>query len=578
MTMKRLFLALGLIAALAFPAPAAERKPLVIGATGQQQQIQATDTLKVSAATTANASINIPPGVAPSAPNNGDCWTTSAGLFCQIAGVTVGPMGSGGGSPGGSSGQIQYNNSGAFGGFTASGDATVNTSTGVVTVAQAAKWTTARTLAITGDLAYTSPSLDGSGNVTAAGTLATVNSNVGSFTNANITVNAKGLITAASTGSGGSGTVTNTGTLTANRLILGNAGVDVTPLGSLGTTTTVLHGNASGAPSFGAVSLSADVTGTLPVANGGTGQTSFTDGQLLIGNSSGNTLTKSTLTAGAGINVANSGGGITVSALGPSISGATPYIYTNAPFANVSALLHFEGTNGSTTITDQIAGNTWTAAGTAAISTAQSVFGSASLLVPGSGTSGISMPTNSKFDVALGDWTIEFRLRYNGTPQGAARVFQTRNGDVNAGIGVTFSAAGVLQLDMSAGGAGHDMLTSTTVMAISQSGWNAVIIQRRGNMVEAYLNGEQTFRAPISGSVFYSSGDSIVIGGNVSSTSRSMNAYMDEFRFTKGVALISQTALTYPSTAFPDSFLVPPAWVRHLLPANDNRVEERAAA
>lgn len=55
---------------------------------------------------------------------------------------------------------------------------------------------TGRTISITGDLAYTSPSFDGSGNVTATGTLATVNSNVGTYTK--VTINAKGLATAGS--------------------------------------------------------------------------------------------------------------------------------------------------------------------------------------------------------------------------------------------------------------------------------------------------------------------------------------------------------------------------------------------
>jgi hypothetical protein len=64
------------------------------------------------------------------------------------------------------------------------------------TTGSAATLTTGRTIAITGDLTYTSPSFDGSANVTAAGTLATVNSNVGTYTK--ITINGKGLATAGS--------------------------------------------------------------------------------------------------------------------------------------------------------------------------------------------------------------------------------------------------------------------------------------------------------------------------------------------------------------------------------------------
>lgn len=41
------------------------------------------------ASVTGGAPFNIPQGVAPTSPANGDCWTTSTGVFCQIAGSTL---------------------------------------------------------------------------------------------------------------------------------------------------------------------------------------------------------------------------------------------------------------------------------------------------------------------------------------------------------------------------------------------------------------------------------------------------------------------------------------------------------
>jgi len=54
----------------------------------------------------------------------------------------------------------------------------------------------------------------------------------------------------------------------------------------------------------------------LPVASGGTGQTTYTDGQLLIGNTTGSTLTKTTLTAGSGIVITNGSGSISIASSG----------------------------------------------------------------------------------------------------------------------------------------------------------------------------------------------------------------------------------------------------------------------
>lgn len=88
------------------------------------------------------------------------------------------------------------------------------------------------------------------------------------------------------------------------------------------------------------VALATDVSGTLPVSNGGTGQTTYTDGQLLIGNTSGNTLTKATLTQGTGITVTNGAGSITITNAGvTSIAGTTNQVTASASTGSVTLSL-----------------------------------------------------------------------------------------------------------------------------------------------------------------------------------------------------------------------------------------------
>lgn len=59
--------------------------------------ITSTKPLILPASTTSIASLRAPHGSAPSSPVDGDVWTTSAGLFVRVNGVTVGPLGGGGG-------------------------------------------------------------------------------------------------------------------------------------------------------------------------------------------------------------------------------------------------------------------------------------------------------------------------------------------------------------------------------------------------------------------------------------------------------------------------------------------------
>lgn len=88
----------------------------------------------------------------------------------------------------------------------------------------------------------------------------------------------KGSVGTVSVAGGGTGDTT----LTAHGVLLGN-GTSAVNATAVGASNTVLHGNTSADPTYSAVSLTADVTGTLPVGSGGTGDTTLTSHGVLLG-------------------------------------------------------------------------------------------------------------------------------------------------------------------------------------------------------------------------------------------------------------------------------------------------------
>lgn len=115
---------------------------------------------------------------------------------------------------------------------------------------------------------------------------------------------------------------TNQNTYTTGDILYASATNTLSKLADAATGNALISGGIATAPSWGKIGLTTHISGTLPVLNGGTNQTSYTDGQLLIGNSSGNTLTKATLTAGGNVTITNGNGSITIDASGSGIAKA----------------------------------------------------------------------------------------------------------------------------------------------------------------------------------------------------------------------------------------------------------------
>lgn len=214
-------------------------------------------------------------------------------------------------------------------------------------------------------------------------------------------------------------------------------------------------------------------------------------------------------------------------------------------FANVSALLHMDGADGSTTFTDQT-GKVWTRVGTPDIDTAFFKYGTASGDFSATGNY-IHTPADTSLNLGTGEFTLELWLRPGGLTGGSYRALLADFLYPTAG-GWTLYRNGVA-IEFWKGGA--KVAEKTT--GISESVWNFVTVVRRndaGTMkTRVYING--VGGTEVTDSTNYSN-NRLQIAHVLSGSHFYGFGHFDEVRVTKGVARYTAD-FTPPAAAFPDS-------------------------
>jgi hypothetical protein len=249
------------------------------------------------------------------------------------------------GTPAGNDGEVQYNDGGAFGAdsaFTTNKSGTVTMTSLVVGNNASAIDSGAGNASIFASLGANTLTVGGvntttvfPGSLTVEGTTTFIDSTNLRVEDKVIDLNsdAAGAGVGSNAGAGlnilsnvGANTVTFL-TLADGGALSSSSGLDVAVNKEYSiNAVSVLNATTLGS---GVVNSSLETVGTINTGTwqadivqplyGGTGQFSYTDGELLIGNTGGgNTLTKATLTAGTGISITNGGGSIEIAATGAS--------------------------------------------------------------------------------------------------------------------------------------------------------------------------------------------------------------------------------------------------------------------
>ena len=211
--------------------------------------------------------------------------------------------------------------------------------------------------------------------------------------------------------------------------------------------------------------------------------------------------------------------------------------------SNVVCLIHFDGSNASTTITDSKNNHTITAVGNAQLSTSSPKFGSACASFDGTGDY-LSLDGSADFAMATSDFTVEFWYRPVSVAAGLNGLCFFSGSGVTIGIyrsAATVSVTRDQTPNTSISGTGAPLTANT---------WAHIALARSGTQTKLFVNGNQCGATYTDTLNYLTSANYPRLG--FMPTIGQINGQMDEFRVTKGIARYTAN-FTPPTLEFPNS-------------------------
>jgi hypothetical protein len=212
----------------------------------------------------------------------------------------------------------------------------------------------------------------------------------------------------------------------------------------------------------------------------------------------------------------------------------------DAYYPQVAALLHFDGTNGSTVITDNSKNNlTVTATNGAFISTVQSKFGGASVFLDGTNDYLVSQ-TTPMLTFGTNDLTVELWIYQTVSSVSAYKALV--GDDVYSSVGGWILYSYNNQLNLWKGGT--EIISPSGTLTLNS--WNHIVWTRASGNNRIFINGTQV-GSTVSDSTNYVS--SVIYIGASKTNTLNFAGYIDELRITNGYARYTGN-FTPSTTAF----------------------------